>query len=429
MSATRRPAPRRNYRYDRSFILGVINGVLFNLAEATIGGTTVLPIFISQITASKVLIGLAGTMVGAGLFMPQIIVANLVEHIKRKKPIYVWSGAVRVGAMWAIALLVALAGHSSSSFLLAGFFILFTAYCLAGGVANIPFMDIVAKTVPTERRGTFFGARMFFGGIAAALAGLLVKDVLASRPFPAGFALLFIAAAAVVTAAVVSFSIVSEPVGPSRETRTPFGQFLRKGPLLLRNVKSYRMLFVVRILLGVWGMPLPFYILYAQEKLSLAPGSVGILLSIQMIGAFLSNLLWGHLSNHRGNRIVLILVSAVAIACPLVTILGVLCLPGPPIVAFGLAFFLIGVAWSGLSLGYTNYILDVSPVAERPTYLGFMNTFLSPVLLLAAVGGFIIERSSYEVLFVTAIVAAAGALVASLELEEPRHKHSHPVEV
>ena len=70
-------------KYDRSFILGVTNGVLFNLAEAMIGGTTVLPIFISKITASKVLIGLSGTMANAGLLMPQLIVANLIQHLKR----------------------------------------------------------------------------------------------------------------------------------------------------------------------------------------------------------------------------------------------------------------------------------------------------------------------------------------------------------
>jgi MFS family permease len=409
-------------KYDRSFILGVTNGVLFNLAEAMIGGTTVLPIFISKITASKVLIGLSGTMANAGLLMPQLIVANLIQHLKRKMPTYIGSGAVRVGSVWATALLVVFAGHSSSASLLAGFFILYTTYCLAGGVANIPFMDIVAKSVPSERRGTFFGARMFFGGIASALAGVLVKNILASKPFPESFALLFMAAAAIITVAVFSFCIVSEPVGPVRESKMPFGQFLRRGPFLLKNVRSYRMLLVVRILLGVWGMPLPFYIIYAQEKLSLALGDVGILLSIQMIGTFMSNILWGYLSNRRGNKIVLELVSAVSILCPVVAIFGVFFLPASPMISFGVVFFLIGVSWSGTSLGYTNYVLDVSPADERPTYLGFMNTFLSPVLLLSAVGGFIIEKSSYEALFITAIVAGAGALFFSLQLEEPRLK-------
>jgi len=411
-----RPRPK----YDAAFILGVTNGVLFNLADAVLGGTTVLPIFISRITASKVLIGLAGTMANAGLFMPQLVVANLIGHMKRRMPVYTWSAAVRIGTIWAIALLVALAGHASSAFLLAGFMVLYAAYCLAGGVANIPFMDIVARTVPSERRGTFFGARLFLGGVASALAGIGVKNILASKPFPESFAVLFIATAVVVTAALISFCLIREPAGPPGEGRIPFREFLRKGPFLLKNVRSYRLLLVVRILLAVWGMPLPFYVIYAEERLALAPGDVGVLLSIQMVGMLLSNILWGYLSNRRGNKIVLEMVSAVAVFCPALALLGVRFVPGLPLVAFGPVFFLIGASWGGLGLGYNNYLLDVSPADQRPAYLGFMNTFLAPALLLSAVGGLIIDKASYEVLFLIAGAAGLAALVFAHQMEEPR---------
>ncbi|MFZ1946121.1 MAG: MFS transporter [bacterium] len=410
----------RQGKYDRAFILGVLNGVLFNLAEAMIGGTTVLPIFVSRITESKVLIGLSGTMGNAGWFMPQLLVASQIEHLRRKMPIYIWSGVVRLASMWAIAALVALAGNFRPVALVASFFTLFATYSLAGGVAGIPFMDIVARTVPPERRGTYFAARLSIGGVCAALAGILVRGVLESRPFPASFALLFCLAAVIVTAAVVSFAVVREPEGPVRETRMPFMQFLRKGPFLLKNVRSYRMLLVVRIFLGVWGMALPFYVIFAQDRFPLGLGNVGVLLSLQMAGAFLSNILWGYLSNHVGNKIVLVSVSALSIVCPVATLATSAWVPLGGLAAFGAIFFLIGASWSGISLGYTNYMLDVSPAEERPTYLGFMNTFLSPVLLLGAVGGIVVDRASYGALFGIALAAACGALLAALQLEEPR---------
>jgi MFS family permease len=407
-------------KYNRTFILGVINGVLFNLAEALIGGTTVLPTFISGITTSKVLIGLSGTMGNAGWFMPQLVVASLIGHLRHKKPVYVGAGLVRIGTIWTIALLVTMASRPQTGLFVAGFFVLYSAYSLGAGVAGIPFMDIVAKAVPSYRRGTFFGARLFFGGIVSALAGIFVKGALASRPFPDNFAILFIAASVVITIAIVCFSVVSEPEVKVRERRMPFKQFLLRGPFLLKNVRSYRMLLVVRILLGVWGMALPFYIIYARERLALGPGSVGVFLSIQMVGMILSNILWGALSNRAGNKIVLELVSAVAVLSPLVTVLTNVCPALRGQVCFAVVFFFLGFTLSGIRLGYTNYMLDVSPETERPTYLGFMNTFLSPVLLLSAVGGLLIERTSYEALFLTAIAAGIFAILFALQLEEPR---------
>ena len=412
-------------KYSRTFILGVINGVLFNLAEALIGGTTVLPTFISNLTESKVLIGLSGTMGNAGWFLPQLVVANLIQHLKRKKPVYVWAGVVRILCIWAIALLVADFVGSQAGLFLVIFFILYSVYTLAAGVAGIPFMDIVAKAVPSTRRGTFFGARLFFGGIAAALAGLFVKRVLEAMTFPDNFAVLFLTASAVITVAIISFCLASEPEFTVKERRMPFRQFLLKGPFLLKNVRSYRWLLIVRIMLGVWGMALPFYIIYARERLALETSAVGIFLSIQMVGMIISNILWGALSNRVGNKIVLELVSIVAVVAPMIAILSRVCPELQGTLCFGMVFFFLGFTLSGIRLGYSNYMLDVSPEAERPTYLGFMNTFLAPVLLLSSVGGFLIERTSYEVLFTTVIAAGIIALAFSLQLEEPRGNQFH----
>lgn len=409
-------------RYSKTFVLGVINGVLFNLSEALIGGTTVLPIFISEITHSKVLVGLSGTMGNAGWFMPQLLVANLIGHLKRKLPVYIWSGGVRIATIWGIALVVALIPKLDVSSFLIMFFLLYSIYSLAGGVAGIPFMDVVAKSIPSQKRGTFFGARLFFGGIAAAFAGPIVKDILARQKFPANFTILFTVAALIVTFAILSFCFASEPEGKITEPRMPFVRFLSRGPFLLKNNRSYRLLLWVRILLGVWGMALPFYILYAREHLKVDPATVGLFLSIQMIGSILSNLIWGYLSNRKGNKIVLVLVSGLTLVAPALTLIAWF---GPffqTILWFSGIFLFIGFALSGIQLGYTNYMLDVSPEGERPTYLGFMNTFLSPVFLLSALGGYIIEKVSYEALFLVSIASGALSLMFALQLEEPRQK-------
>lgn len=407
-------------KYGRTFILGVLNGVLFNLAEALIGGTTVLPVFISSITDSKILVGLSGTMAQAGWFMPQLVVAGFIEHVARKKPVYVWAGVVRCVAIWTIAALVGTIAGSQVGVFLVVFFVLYSIYTLGAGVAGIPFMDIVAKAIPSTRRGTFFGARLFFGGIMSAFAGIFVKGALEAKPFPDNFAVLFIAASVIVTVAIISFCLVHEPEVSVKNARPPFKKFLLRGPRLLRTNRSYRMLLVVRVLLAAWGMALPFYIIYARERLGLGAGAAGVFLSIQMVGMILSNILWGTLSDRIGNKIVLVLVSGVAIVSPLLAVLSTRCVWLGNTWCFGIVFFFLGFTLSGIRLGQTNYMLDVSPEAERPTYLGFMNTFLAPILLLSMLGGFVIERTSFETLFFAVMGTAALALVLSVRLEEPR---------
>jgi MFS family permease len=407
-------------KYSRTFTLGVLNGILFSLAEALIGGTTVLPLFISSLTASKVLVGLAGTMNRAGWYMPQFVVAGFIEHMKRKKPVYVWAGLVRMVSIWTIAILVPILAGSRAGLFLVIFFLLYSIYTLGAGVGGISFMDIVAKSIPAQRRGTFFGARLALGGLLSALAGIFVRDVLTSKPFPDSFAILFMAASVVVMGAIISFSLTHEPDAKVKEQRLPFRKFLRRGPGLLKSNRSYRMLLIVRSLLGIWSMALPFYIIYARDELSLDPGAAGVFLSIQMVGFVVSNILWGSLSNRIGNKIVLVLVSGVAVVSPLLAIMSnrVPCLGNSTCI--GVAFFFLGFTLSGIRLGQTNYMLDVSPEAERPTYLGFMHTLLAPIWLLSMLGGFIIERSSFEALFIAVMVAAVLALILAIRLQEPR---------
>lgn len=407
-------------KYGRTFMLGVMNGILFSLAEALIGGTTVLPLFISSLTPSKVLVGLAGTMNRAGWYLPQLVVASFIQHISRKKPVYVWAGIVRFGAIWTIAMLVPILAGSRAGLFLVVFFILYSVYTLGAGVAGLSFMEIVAKSIPANRRGTFFGARLALGGLLSAMAGIFVRGILNSKPFPDNFAVLFISAAVVVTAAIISFSLTHEPDARVKQKKIPFRRFLRRAPRLLKTDRSYRMFLIVRVLLSTWSMALPFYIIYAREQMAIDPGAAGVLLSIQMIGFVVSNLLWGSLSNRTGNKIVLVLVSAVALVSPLLAIMSarLMCLGNT--LCIGIIFFFLGFTLSGIRLGQNNYMLDVSPEAERPTYLGFMNTLLAPIMLLSMLGGFIIERTSFEVLFIVVMFAAALALLVAIRLEEPR---------
>jgi hypothetical protein len=55
-----------------------------------------------------------------------------------------------------------------------------------------------------------------------------------------------------------------------------------------------------------------------------------------------------------------------------------------------------------------------------------MNTFIAPVLMLSAVGGVVVEMTSYETLFITALAASLLALAFGIQLDEPRNRPESP---
>src|SRR4030065_276747 len=74
-----------------------------------------------------------------------------------------------------IVVSIFLLGSQHNEFLLVLFFVLFTFFSVSGGLAAVSFIDIVGKTIPPNKRGTYFGMRMFFGGGLAALSVFLVR--------------------------------------------------------------------------------------------------------------------------------------------------------------------------------------------------------------------------------------------------------------
>ena len=420
--------------FQRNYRLGILNGVSFHVADAFISETTILPSFISNLTSSKLLIGLAGSLRRASWPLPQAAVAGYLENRDRKLPVYRISAVLRVLSMIALVLITFALGNNTRLLLLL-FFSLFTLYSLSAGIAGLPFMDIVARTIPSTRRGTYFGARYFFGTLLGALAGFfLVRRILHTYPFPKNYGTLFLFATLFITIGVLLFSFVIEPSQAVEKKKRSFLKSLSAGKKIFKEDRNYRNLYLTRVFLGIGMMSFPFYFLYSQKVWAIQEEIVGVLLSAELVGALLTNLLWGNLSNRIGNKIVLKGAALTSILIPLSALtLPLLPLPSPEAGQLPtyrhpalLLFFLIGAVKSGIWIGYPNFLIDISPENRRPTYIGFMNTLIAPILFLPTLGGGIVELFSYETLFTLSFLAACIALLFASRLKEPREEGKMP---
>ena len=209
-----------------------------------------------------------------------------------------------------------------------------------------------------------------------------------------------------------------------RKSPLPFRDHLREAFHFLKRDRNYRRYFIVRVLWMTTVMALPFYSAYGITVLGMEQAMVGVFVTIWMFCSAVSNLLWGYLGDRYGNTVVIVLAGLLAATVPLVALASAVVLrAGLPEAAqylFLLTFAFNGLSFHGRQIGDTVYLLEISPSANRPTYIGLANTLVSPLAFLPAVAGVVARGISYEFLFLLVMVTGVVGFRVALGLVEPR---------
>ena len=403
-----RAEERRNHR------LGVLNGAFFQAGEGFIDSTTVIPVFVSRLTSSSALIGFCASLGDVGWFLPQFAVAPWLARFPRLLWLYRRAAVVRALALGLLAALTIPLARTHPGALLGVFLACYGVYSFGAGVAAIPFVEVVSKTIRRERLGAYWSQRLFWGGLLAAGAGLAVREV--SRLEDAGvrYAILFGLAMVLVSVGYALFSAIREPAGPPGEAAaTPLGH-LREGWGLLRRDPPFRRLFLARASLSLWLTASPFMVLFAVRDLSGGPRAAGSFLFARVAGFVLSNLAWQPLSRRYGNRALLRITSlgcsAVALAAAAVAVaspwsLGWLT-AGTSVLALEAIACAGGAVQSGMIVGFASLLIELAPHGRRHSFVSLMNSFLGATMLLPALGGALVDWLNAPVVFALCAVAA-----------------------
>ncbi|MFN2241093.1 MAG: MFS transporter [Anaerolineae bacterium] len=409
---------RRFYR--RNFIAGLVHGVFFQTAAAFGSIHTVLPSFVALLTSSTIAVGLMASIEGIGEVLPQMFTAYVIEDRPRKKPYLLAIITIRWISWAVLAYLTFSFGVTQPNLVLAVLIGLFGLFSMAGGMGTVIYADVFSKAIPARRRGRFTGLRQLLGYLLAIGAGYVVKLILDdpdSFPFPANYALIFALSAACLLVAFTGFALIREPVYPVKKMSLSLSHMLRRAILLARTNPNFRRLLAARGLTTAVLALSPFYVVYAQTKIGVDAGMVGLYLSAQMAGAALSNLLWGWMGDRFGNRSVIAGTAITGGLAPLLSLLA----PYTTAALFLPVFACLGATLSGTRLGYSNFILEMAPVELRPTCVALQNTLLAPVSLLPLIVGALIQAWSYPALLAMGTVLMAFTLYLALRLLDPRH--------
>lgn len=410
-----------------NFRRGVWNGIMFTLVDGLIAPSLVLALFINRLGAPNVLVGLLPAILAGGWFLPQILTAGRVQGMPYVMHWYRRAGVVRVLSFAVLALACLFLGEQPA-ILLSVFFLCFTVYAFLGGATGIPWIEMVGKAISPRRRGAFFGQRNFWGGLlalaASAPVGLLLSEQVAGLSFPHNFALLFAIVTVVAGFGVYFWSSMKEPKAYQTAPAMSVGALFKRGIQAFKENVDYRSFMLVRILLALAAIADPFFVVFAEEKLGAPPATVGLYLGAVSITSLLSNFLWSPLADRASNRTLMMLtvlsVSLVPITATTFSLLAGTVDNAFLFTTFTLVFIFSGIAAGAGRIVNNNMVLTIAPPAERATYVGFLNTILGVVIFVPVLGGVLIDLLGFQLVFASAVVMAALALIASRRMSSVR---------
>ena len=417
---------RRHFRWNATWL--VIENAVFLVAIAFVGSTTVLPTFVTQLGGTATLVGLLATAQTAGWLLPQLLGAGLCAGKPRMLPYILVPLYIGRPVFLIVAAIAFFFGSSQPGLVLVVLYVAILVFFAADAIASVPWYELIGKTISPERRGRMLGTAQIVGGVGGMAAGAAVGWLLErpELPFPNNFALLFAISGAIFCANIVTFLFVREPAfvppaGAGRVSPTA-REFVATLWPILRNDANLVKLVGARLLFGVATATFPFYILFVQRDFALGQERLGLFLTAQVFGNLIGGLCVGWIADRIGTKPVMRL-SAVAAAVVPATGLAMLTMRATSpdlLLAVGtLIFVLMGIVGSANMIGYINYLLEVAPLQTRSTYVGLFNTLAGMLIIIPPLAGWLLDATSFFVLFVATIVFAGISLVATFGLREP----------
>ncbi len=179
----------------QNFALNVTEGAFFGFAVGAASFGTVIPLFVSQLTDSAILIALIPYLHQLGWQLPQLLTVQRVARLQRFLPEVLWMSLNQRLPFLGLALVALLVPFVPASVALTMTFVLLLWQGLGGGVTATAWQSMIAKIIPSSRIGLFFGtqsaASALAGAFAAPLAGYMLETLNPNYNFAAVFGLAF----------------------------------------------------------------------------------------------------------------------------------------------------------------------------------------------------------------------------------------------
>ena len=398
--------------------------MFYVLAISLISRETILPLLVSTLTDSKIIIGLIPAIHSISFYLPQLFVANHAERLKRKLPfVVIGSGLIQRIPYLLAGFAILLFAEDAPALALILLFLLLGLGAFGGGVVTPAWFTMIGKVLPVHRRGIFFGLSdgggMLMGFVGAFFVGVTLDQV----EYPLNFATLFFCTAIVMVISWVCLALTREPDSPIVKKSIPMRRYFKQLPTILREHHNYRRFMISYSINRLSMMSVGFFIVFGNENFSLSGADVGRMTAILIGSQAVMQLVMGWVGDKWGHKLNLIL-SAFAI-----TLSAVLAVSATELNALIPAFMLLGMAIACDNISKFNIVLEFAVPEDQPTFIGLTNTLLAPTTFLAPIiGGWIATVFNFQIMFmITMVCGIIGGLLLLFWVEEPRQSSPLPM--
>ncbi len=404
-----------NYRWNLP--IGIAHGVTHYAAMGFYYQATVMSKFIFDLSGSSALVGVFNSLGSLAHQLPQLFGSALVEHLPRKKRMLIIFGLI-ARIPWLLLSLVVLAVPKPLALPLSIF--LYTAAMSFYGLYILVWTDLMAKVVPLEFRGNYFGVRNFLSSLATAGAGIVAGKIIQAYLYPWGYTISFFVAFVIhfIDLWILSRTIEEPSIKVSK--KASIGEKIRDIPKYLKMDPNFARYCIARTLASFIVVGFPFYILFAQEKLALdarsAAAAVGTFTFAQVFSRAIGNLIWGKVSQRSGYK------APLEMACLIIGAVSVVSAYINSYTGFIVALLVAGVGSAGFFLSSLNILMEFGKSHQRTTYIGIANAvvglggFIAPFL-----AGVVAQQYSYpHVFWMIGIISIITYLLFRFYVKDPR---------
>ncbi len=390
-----------------NFFLLIISNTFTKLGDALSSPKTVLAWLMSYVNAPVALIGFLVPIRESGSMLPQIFIAGYIRKLPIRKWVWVIGSLLQFLSIAGIGVVSLSFKGATAGWLIV---LLLALFSLSRGLSSIASKDVLGKTIPKTRRGRLNGLSTSVSGALALGAGLFM---IAKSEQDLGIEfyayIIFFASILWILGAAVYANVQEEP-GETSGGRNGFREAFSKLSLL-RDDKPFRNFVISRALLLCSALTAPFYVVLAQDYLGKDLKILGLFILANGIATSISAPFWGKLADSSSKNV---MVRAALITSALGFLMFAI-ISWIPVLRemtwiYPTAFFLLGIAHSGVRLGRKTYIVYMAGGNKRTDYVAVSNTVIGLVLLITGgISALASVISAEGIILVLSMFGLAGA--------------------